>query len=103
MAKKGIDYSKIYVADDPITIEVNGVEFKLKELSSGEYYDILESCSRGSDFDRKKYSHKLVQAAVIEPDINAAKLKPGVLAVLVNEVENSLGLSEEALRHIKKK
>lgn len=103
MAKKGIDYSKIYVADDPITIEVNGVEFKLRELDTETVYDILEKSTVGNNLNKKRYLKELIAAAVVEPKLDVRKLKPSVSAILLSKIESVLGISEEDLEAIKKK
>ena len=98
------DLSSIYVCDEEFEIEINGVVFKWKELSGTEISRIMGSEINPEKIDSSVYIKKLIRLAVFEPrNIDVDKLKPKVLVLLVQEIENSLGLSEVMQKNLNSK
>ena len=91
-----------FVKDEPVEIQVAGVRLKVREIPAALYMHLATQAARNNKFDTDAYINSLVKEMVLEPeftDADLARLKPGIKAKLVKELETLLGVSPEALKN----
>lgn len=94
-----------FIGDEPVEIRVAGVRLKAREIPANQYMRLVSQATRGDtidSFDSSAYGTALIQEMVIEPDLteeDLTRLKPGIKAALVRQLEILLGVSPEALKN----
>lgn len=91
-----------FIKDEPVEIEVAGVRLKVREIPAGLYMHLASQAVRNNKFDADAYINSLVKEMVIMPEFtnrDLARLKPGIKAKLMKELEILLGVSPEALKN----
>jgi len=102
--KPGQDLSKIYVADEPFSKEIEGVLFRWRELSGEEIVTLTKELKKDPVFDDAKFIRKLVSACVVEPaNLDVGRLKPLVYTLLSAEIQASFGLDEVVQKNLEKR
>jgi len=91
-----------FIEDEPVEIQVAGVRLKVKEIAADRYMHLVGQANRAGTFDTNAYGTLLIQEMVVEPELteeDLARLKPGIKAVLIRQLEGLLGVTPEALKN----
>ena len=89
----------LYVSDEPVEFEVNGVTIKYKELSGLEFTQISDDLgidpTKPNDLSSKDYMKEIIERCVIEPTLDVKRLKMDVLVEIVSEIQGDLALESD--------
>lgn len=90
------DVENLYVSEDPLELEIEGVTVKYKELSGIQFAEISEELGVDPNDPQstptKKYFKILVDRCVIEPELDIERLKTGVLVELMTEIQGGINV-----------
>jgi len=90
----------LYTTTETKTINVLGIDIKIKTLTGYDYLKLTERSRNGMDINRATYAKDLIGACVVEPPIEIGKLKTSALILLVSKIEDALGVSEVVQKNL---
>ncbi len=91
-----------FIGDEPVEIQVAGVRLKVREIPAGHYMRLVSQANRSGTFNTNAYMDILIREMVVEPELaeeDLARLKPGIKATLIKQLEGVLGVTPEALKN----
>jgi hypothetical protein len=91
-----------FIEDEPVEIQVAGVRLKAKEIPADRYMRLVSQANRGGTFDTNTYMDLIIREMVVEPALteeDLGRLKPGIKAALIKQLEGLLGVTPEALKN----
>lgn len=90
----------LYASDEPTSVEINGVEVKVEEMTGMRYSEIADEMGlepgKESAFDNTAFMKRLIEECVIEPeDLDPSRLRIDAMIKITTEIQQGMNLEEE--------
>lgn len=87
----------LYAKTELFTFMVSGITFKARDLTTDNLFDITKKATVNGEVMQNIYAREIMKACIVEPKIEFEReLRGIVVAQIIGELENVLGLTELA-------
>jgi len=98
------DYDKIYVSEELLSTNIEGVLFKWRELPGEDIIKMTKDLQKDPNKGDDVFIKTLIDACVVVPaNLDVSKLKPLVYTLLSAEIQASFGLTEVVQKNLEKR
>jgi len=93
---------QLYAKTELFTFTVSGITFKVRDLSTENLFDITKKATVNGELLQNVYAREIMRTCIVEPKIDFDREMRGiVVAQIIGELENVLGLTELAQKKLK--